>query len=165
MGPGTVWPNTISRRLNLVMTLIPSLAASNKQAGLSQKIWALNNLNHLIDSCVRNLSTEILKPSEAARTVDNTCSHGCASKTTSFDTTHTPSPSRLQRESTLQPNRNRTAAAPYTDLHTPGAGPAKLKNWWITSQGQLSDHNFKQNSNITFYLPQVSLPENQTVPL
>lgn len=106
-----------------------SVPGSQQQAGRSfPKNLSPEQFESPIDSCVRNLSTEILKPSEAARTVDNTCSHGCASKTTSFDTTHTPSPSRLQRESTLQPNRNRTAAAPYTDLHTPGAGPAKLKN-------------------------------------
>lgn len=119
MGPGTVWPNTSSFRLNPVMSWITSLSASNKQpwvfpkpglihitptaessAGLMEplkcplalnvimpysdsfqnlskqmwwKVWGLNNLYHLYDNCGGNLSAETLKPSEAARTVNDIC--------------------------------------------------------------------------------------------
>lgn len=137
----TVWPNTISFRLNPVMSWITSLAASNKQPwvfpkpglihitptavfskfdgtnkvalnvimpysdsfqNLSKqmwwKVWGLNNLYHLYDNCGGNVSAETLEPSEAARTVNDTCNLGCASKTTFFDKTlKKPLPNRPER--------------------------------------------------------------------
>lgn len=156
----TVWPNTISFRLNPVMSWITSLAASNKQPwvfpkpglihitptaefskfdgtnkvalnvimpysdsfqNLSKqmwwKVWGLNNLYHLYDNCGGNVSAETLEPSEAARTVNDTCNLGCASKTTFFDKTLKKTSPTDQRESTFHQGQNSSCTL-YRLKHT-----------------------------------------------